>query len=127
MHELYLAECIIKSVRESLPETVLPQQVTDVRVEVGQLDAVVPETLLFLFDAIKSQHELSQAQLNIETIPVVCRCNQCHSDFGMELPVFVCPTCGQGDITVLKGRGIRLTGLSARDEEGETDGHSGNS
>lgn len=122
MHELYIAESILKSVSEALPENLPPASVRQVRVEVGQLDAVIPETLTFLFDAIKASHGMSRAELLIESIEVRCRCRQCHRQFGLDLPVFLCPDCGSGQVDVLRGRGITLRRITAQDYEGEERG-----
>jgi hydrogenase nickel incorporation protein HypA/HybF len=123
MHELYIAQSILSSVKKSLPENVAAEAVTRVRVEVGQLDAVVSETLLFLFDAIKSESGMPAAELVVETIPVRCRCRACANKFTLELPVFLCPACGSGDTEILRGRGIRLTKITANVDEDEEHGH----
>ena len=127
MHELYIAQSILSSVKKSLPENVAAEAVTQVRVEVGQLDAVVSESLLFLFDAIKSESGMPAAELLVETIPVRCRCRACANEFTLELPVFLCPACGSGDTEILQGRGIRLTGISANVDEDEEHGHTDHS
>ncbi len=116
MHELYLAQSIISSVKKSLPAGIAPERVTEVRVEVGQLDAVVPDTLTFLFDAIKAEGGLTGATLAVTQSNVACRCRDCAHEFTMDLPVFICPECGGGDIELLRGRGILLTGITATDD-----------
>ncbi len=123
MHELYIAECIVKSVNSSLPRNVAPTLVTQVRVQVGQLDAVVPETLKFSFDAIKQSCGMPRAELLIKEIAVRCRCRDCAHEFGIDLPVFICPACNRGDVEVLQGRGITLTRIIADEPEGETHGN----
>ncbi|MBU0508053.1 hydrogenase maturation nickel metallochaperone HypA [bacterium] len=127
MHELYIAECILKSVADSLPPGMNPQAVEEVRVQLGKLDAVVPDTLTFLFDAIKTNGGMPNARLALSEIEVVCRCENCENEFGIEVPVFLCPSCGSGNVKVLRGRGITLTGIQVKDENGEDDGNSGNS
>jgi hydrogenase nickel incorporation protein HypA/HybF len=127
MHELYIAQSILSSVKKSLPVNVGAEAVTHVRVEVGELDAVVSETLLFLFDAIKAESGMPAAELVVETIPVRCRCRVCDSKFTLELPIFLCPACGSGDTEILQGRGIRLTGITADVDEDTENGHSNHS
>jgi hydrogenase nickel incorporation protein HypA/HybF len=117
MHELYLAQCILSSVKKSLPPEVLPEWVAEVRVQVGKLDAVVPDTLTFLFDAIKADSGMANAVISVEEIPVVCRCSDCSHEFEMDIPVFICPSCGGNRLDVLSGKGIMLTGITANDPE----------
>jgi hydrogenase nickel incorporation protein HypA/HybF len=127
MHELYIAESILRSVSASLPCNVGPELVTQVRVQVGQLDAVIPETLKFSFNAIKQSSGMPRAELHIERIAVRCRCHDCAHEFGIDLPVFICPECHRGHVEVLQGRGITLSQIIADDPEGETHGHTGHS
>ena len=115
MHELYITECIFESVKTALPAGVLPASVQQVQVQVGQLDAVIPETLTFLFDAIKESQGMPQAKLDIEQINVLCRCQDCNFEFGIDLPLFLCPACGGGQVDVLQGRGITLIKIIAED------------
>jgi hydrogenase nickel incorporation protein HypA/HybF len=117
MHELYLAQCIIGSVKKSLPPDVPGEWVAQVRVQVGKLDAVIPDTLTFLFDAIKSENGLPQATILVEEIPVRCSCTDCQQHFELDIPVFICPACGGNRIDVLSGKGILLTGITANDPE----------
>ena len=127
MHELYIAQCILKSVQQSLPPEVMAENVAQVRVECGQLDAVVPDSLIFLFDAIKAESRMVNAELLVEQIPVACRCNDCSREFEMELPVFVCPDCRSGNVDVVRGRGIRLTGITVNEDEESDHGNTDHS
>lgn len=119
MHELYIAQSIIGSVRESLPENVPAETVLEIRVEVGKLDAVVPDTLTFLFEAIRTDSGMPDASLKITEIPVRCLCRACQHEFKLDLPLFICPECRSSDVHLLSGRGIRLTGITARDPSEE--------
>ncbi len=115
MHELYIAECILKSVNEALPAEVLSASVKQVQVEVGLLDAVVPDNLTFLFDAIKGSHGMPQAELLIEQIDILCRCCDCTNEFSIDIPLFICPFCGSGQVELLRGRGIILQHITTED------------
>ncbi len=123
MHELYITECILKSVIEALPSEVSPSAVQQVRVEVGQLDAVIPDTLMFLFDAIKPSHGMPKAELLIEQIKVWCLCHGCNHEFGIDLPLFICPLCSSSQVEVLRGRGITLRHITAEDSAGDNHGN----
>lgn len=117
MHELYIAESILTSARQALPAGVSPESVRQVCVQVGKLDAIIPEILAFMFDAIKGSHGMSEAELLQESIEVNCRCGECNYKFGIELPLFICPACGGSQVEVLSGRGIKLTKIYTDDSE----------
>ena len=116
MHEMYLTECIIDSVKKSLPKKISPDAVTEVQVQVGELDAVIPETLIFLFDAIKGSHGLPKAKLTVDQVPVRCRCQSCGNEFRVDSPLFICPSCQSGSVELLSGRGMILTRIIADEE-----------
>ncbi|MBM3328899.1 MAG: hydrogenase maturation nickel metallochaperone HypA [Calditrichaeota bacterium] len=115
MHELFIAESVVGSAKKSLPPGVEPESVIEIHVQVGQLDAVVPESLQFMFDAVKASHGMPVAELKIETMAVRCRCPGCDLEFGLDLPVFVCPECGDRHVELLRGRGIFLNGIRIDD------------
>lgn len=117
MHELYIAECILKSAGEALPVELSPESVRQIRIHVGQLDAVIPDSLTFIFNAIKAGYRMPSAELHVEVIQVCCSCTDCGSEFGVDLPLFVCPNCGGGKVRVRRGRGITLTRITAEVSE----------
>jgi len=123
MHELYIAESILASIREALPAEVLPESVWRVQVQVGKLDAVIPESLTFMFDAIKGSHGMPRAELLLEPIEVCCRCNECNHEFGIDLPLFICPVCSGSQVEVLRGRGITLTRIITEDPKEADNGN----
>ena len=116
MHELFIAESILGSVKASLPEGIAPAAVRQVTVKVGKLDAVVPDSLIFLFEAVKGNHGMPSATLEIEEEAVLCECQSCKHNFSVEFPLFLCPECGSGDVKVLKGRGITLLRIMAEED-----------
>ena len=118
MHELYLAECILRTASRSLPPAVTPHDVQRVCVRVGKLDAVVPDSLRFLFDAIKGNYSMPDAELSIEEEGVSCRCT-CGHLFEVAEPLFRCPVCGSGNVKVVSGRGLVVQSITVKDEEGD--------
>ncbi len=115
MHELFICESIIGSVRRSLPPDIDSVMVEEVSVLVGKLDAVVTENLIFLFDAIKAGRAMPFARLSVVEEDVRCLCRECGESFRIESPLFLCPVCGSGDVTVVEGRGVRLTNITVRE------------
>ncbi|MBK6765672.1 MAG: hydrogenase maturation nickel metallochaperone HypA [bacterium] len=117
MHELYLARCIISGVHKALADETKGQDVTDVRLRVGKLDAVVTETLTFLFNAIKSDGGLPNAGLTIEEEDVRCVCDDCAQKFTVAQPVFLCPACRSAHVTIVQGRGLTIVDITTTLEE----------
>ncbi len=115
MHELYIAECILRTARKALPADAEPEDVDQLYVKAGKLDVVVPESLRFLFDAIKASHRMPDATLFIEEVDVECRCDSCEDGFMLSEPVFICPHCGSGSVRVLRGKGITLERITIKE------------
>ena len=115
MHELYIAQCILNVVADSLPPDIPADSVSQVNVQVGRLDAVVPANLIFLFDVAKKSpnYGMPRASLNLKTVEAAGVCRDCNSPFTPELPIFLCPECGSGAVEITGGRGITLTGIEA--------------
>ena len=107
MHELSIAQGIVDIIGQYVPEA----QAADVRVvkiRVGQMAGVVPDSLEFCFGAIASGTPLEQARLDIEETPVRSRCKACGEEFTVEGSTFLCPSCGSIEITVLSGTELQV-------------------
>jgi hydrogenase nickel incorporation protein HypA/HybF len=110
------------SIAQSLLEIVLEEgrrhglkQVNTIRLQVGALAAVVPDSLKFCFEMLSQDTIARGSALAIETVPVVVRCSGCKELFEVENHIFLCPECGQPSMDLISGRELSLTSL-----EGET-------
>ena len=110
MHELSLAQSIVEIVRQHVAG---PQEsaVSSVKVRVGALSGVVPESLEFCFSAITHGTPLESARLEIERVPAAGACRTCGRAFDIEGVVFVCPACGGGDVRVASGQELQVVHL----------------
>jgi hydrogenase nickel incorporation protein HypA/HybF len=107
MHELSLAESVVEIVRSSL--TGAPgANVRIVRVSIGALSHVDPGTLSTYFEIAARGTEVAGAQLEIDRIPALARCNDCMKS--IEIAAFgkPCPLCGSFDLELLSGDELRV-------------------
>ncbi|HXF99141.1 MAG TPA: hydrogenase maturation nickel metallochaperone HypA [Bacteroidota bacterium] len=118
MHELSLASGILDIVQEYVPRD-RRSAVRGVRVRVGSLSGVVPESLEFSFAAIVAGTPLQHASLVIEHVPASVRCNRCRCEFGVELPIFVCPQCNSSETTMLQGNELQVVEIELQDQPAE--------
>lgn len=107
MHELSVAHGILDIVRQYVPPA-QAREVTAVRVRIGRLSGIVADSLAFCFGAIVAESEWSRARLDIESVPTVCQCRQCHSRFEPEALIFFCPSCGGGRVELLSGSDLQV-------------------
>ncbi|HXW69173.1 MAG TPA: hydrogenase maturation nickel metallochaperone HypA [Dissulfurispiraceae bacterium] len=87
-------------------------RINNVRVCIGNASGVMPEALLFAFNALKSDTIASGATLTIEEVPLAGRCSECSSDFtSHEKFVFSCPHCGGSAFILVAGRELDIKEL----------------
>jgi hydrogenase nickel incorporation protein HypA/HybF len=114
MHELSIAEALLESVAQELRDRPLSQVVT-VRIRVGALRLVVPETLEVCFHAATRDTPLAQARLEIEQVVATARCLQCAAEFDVADQWFECPFCHSPGGRLRTGRELDLVGLELQD------------
>ena len=104
MHELSLAQSILDIVSGQCVRSGY-QKIDFVNLRIGRASGIMPDALLFAFDAIKSDSIARDAVLHIEEVPVSGRCDGCKSSFVVEEEyVLSCPVCGGSDFTMTGGR-----------------------
>lgn len=117
MHEYSITQALFRAIERSLPLEIPPRLIREVYVEIGALDAVVPETLEFIFNALRGHQGMPEAKLIWKIIPIRALCEVCGEEFSVDEPLFLCPRCGEGKVKLLSGRGIILTRLVIAEEE----------
>jgi hydrogenase nickel incorporation protein HypA/HybF len=81
------------------------------RLRVGAQSGVVVEALELAF-AVATPGTLAEgAKLEIERMPVVCRCRRCQRDFQPGEAIYSCPLCDEVSSQVLQGRELELESL----------------
>lgn len=118
VHEMSIAQSLLDIVLEEGRKHRL-QEVKTIKLQVGALAAVVPDSLRFCFDLLSQQTIASGASLEIETVPIVARCSDCKELFEVENNVFLCPQCGQPTLDLISGRELSL--MSIEGETGDND------
>jgi hydrogenase nickel incorporation protein HypA/HybF len=107
MHELSVAQNIIEIIQKSVPE---PEwnRVTAVRIKIGAVAGVVPDSLEFSFQAITAKSELCNARLITEYIPFLVHCRTCDTNTENEDGFCMCGKCGGADIQILTGTELQI-------------------
>jgi len=116
MHEMGIAMEIIRIATSSIPDTLENIRVKSVYLKIGQMAAVVPESLTFCFEIAAKETQLSGAKLNIEEIPAVARCQQCGNQWTIRDLTFNCTRCNSGSIDILSGRELEIVSIDVLDE-----------
>ena len=119
MHELSIAQSLLDMIVDESQRHRLGR-VDKVRLRIGELAAVVPESLRFCFDLVSRDTVAGGAVIEIETVAVAARCDKCDLSFEVKERVFQCPQCGEPVFEMLGGRELEVVNI-----EGETGGEDG--
>lgn len=117
MHEFAICEQLLKTVLAEL-ETLRqpPPRLLKVRVVVGGLQQIVPDSLSLAYELLSKDTNAAGATLEIVQVPAALACNACGWQGEVRDREFVCPTCGAVDIRVTGGKELYLESLEVEDE-----------
>ena len=88
------------------------RRVDVVRVQVGALRQVVPETLSFCWTLVRDHENMAEAELELEFVTAEVACRSC----GRQSPIesrwsVVCPLCESADVSVVRGEEFLVTSM----------------
>jgi hydrogenase nickel incorporation protein HypA/HybF len=109
MHEMSLAQSILDIVDEYMQDE--QGKLLEVSVEVGELVAVVPESLTFCYEALIEDTPYDGSKIAIKILPLSATCDNCSKSFDIENFNFICPFCHHSDVQVESGQELRISHL----------------
>lgn len=114
MHELSLAAGILDIVQHNVLAADAAR-VRAVRVRVGEIAGVVPDSLEFCFAAIVADTPYATAFLAIERVPVEAACTECGWVSGRPDVPFACPACGALGLAIRRGEELQIVDVELDD------------
>jgi hydrogenase nickel incorporation protein HypA/HybF len=118
MHELGIAQNILEIVQQAVPDGQKPA-VRKVRIRVGQLSGVVPDSLDFCFSILLNESQMPKARLAIEQVPTISQCRDCSHRFQVEDLAFVCPACKSTNLELVSGKELEIVEIELADDRDE--------
>jgi hydrogenase nickel incorporation protein HypA/HybF len=107
MHEHSLVRSLLGQVAD-IVSSHQAERVERIRVEIGPLSGVEPELVSLAFEQLVEETPCRGATLAIDTVPLICRCRDCDSEFQLPQFDFHCPDCSSRSIQVIQGDAFRL-------------------
>jgi hydrogenase nickel incorporation protein HypA/HybF len=101
---------ITQSVVDAVCEHAAGRRVHSVRLEVGALCAVVPDSMQFCFELATQGTVADGARLDVDLTPGTARCRTCQREFELPDLVLLC-RCGSADVEVMAGRDLRILSM----------------
>jgi hydrogenase nickel incorporation protein HypA/HybF len=121
MHELSIVTSIVETVTETLaalPDSSRGARVLEVRLRVGALASVIPESLEFCWGIVSEDTPLEGSRLVVNLLPVVVHCAPCGQDATLEgVQSFRCPRCGEPCSDMRQGRELEIDSIEIEDGE----------
>ncbi|MEB3252903.1 MAG: hydrogenase maturation nickel metallochaperone HypA [Cyanobacteriota bacterium] len=102
MHELSLTEALIDTVLT----LAAGQPVQRVVLEIGELAAILPDSMAFCFAACKAHTPLAETVLDIVIQPGRGRCRACGHEQAMEFPYGLCQRCDSPALAIIAGQDL---------------------
>jgi hydrogenase nickel incorporation protein HypA/HybF len=106
MHEM----AITQSVVDAVCEHAAGRRVHSVKLAVGELCAVVPDSMQFCFELATQGTVADGAFLDLDMQAGEARCRTCQQTFELHDLILLCP-CGSADVEVLAGRDLRILSM----------------
>lgn len=108
MHELSLCQAIAGAVKPYADG----RHVDVVRVKIGSLRQVVPESLSFCWTLVRDYEDMPDAELELEFVSAEVQCGGCgHRSTLTSRWSLLCPNCESADVEVLHGDEFLVTSL----------------
>lgn len=106
MHELGITENII----EIALKHAQGKKINRITLEIGQLSAILPDSIEFCFDACRLGTPLENTVLEMIEIPGLARCRRCGTEFAIAEPFGICE-CGSMDLAFIQGQELQIKEL----------------
>lgn len=115
MHELAMCRAIATTVAARAEG----RPVTSVRLRVGHLRQVVPDTLAYCWGLHTRNTALDGSRLEVDHVPAAVRCRRCGSGTALDAPILRCSGCGSSEVDLVSGQELLIDSIElARDPAG---------
>jgi hydrogenase nickel incorporation protein HypA/HybF len=98
MHEMSITQNVIDVITQRTGS----DRVAMVRLQIGKLSGIVPDSVRFCFELIAADTPLAGAVLEIDEPLGAAHCRGCGEDFELRDLILLCP-CGSADVQVVAG------------------------
>ena len=107
MHEMSIAQSLIEMIKEEMQRHDA-KTLRSVRLNIGEMTAVVPDALSFCFEVATTGTELEGARLIMDIIPLKGFCRDCKMEFVIKEYTFICPSCLSTKIEIIAGQDLSI-------------------
>lgn len=110
MHERSLVHSLLRQVSD-LQAKQREGRVVIIRVTMGEFSGVDSELFISAFEELVESSPVRGASLELKTVPLTAHCPACDQEFVIERFQFVCPTCFNRRLNIVRGEGMQLENI----------------
>ncbi|MBA2348298.1 MAG: hydrogenase maturation nickel metallochaperone HypA [Solirubrobacterales bacterium] len=111
MHELSVAGAIVDTVVRAAEG----RHVSAVRLRVGHLRQVVPDSLAFYLEIVSRETVCEGAAFEQVAVEAWLRCRGCEESWQVTEAAFRCPACAGSDVEVLSGEELEVESIEVEE------------
>lgn len=116
MHEFSIAEGLVQIVLDELRKLgEPPPKLLKVRIAVGVLQQVVPESLALAWECLTEKTPAAGSVIELNVRPVAGRCGRCGWSGELAKSPYFCPACENPRLEFTAGRELYLESLDVDD------------
>ena len=112
MHELSVSSAVLESVLRHAAG----RRVSEVRLRVGHLRQVVPDSLDFYWGIVTRDTVCEGSVLEQVSVAGRLACAPCGREWEIDMPIFRCPTCGGSEVTVAAGDELEVESIEVEEK-----------
>ena len=110
MHEVGIMQSMLALAAEQA-RAAGAARIHELRVRVGQLSGVVPESLEFAFELMRANTMAAEARLVMERVTAACWCSACQAEFEVPELDYQCPRCRRPSGELRRGMELSLASM----------------
>lgn len=110
MHEMALAQGILEVALNTAAQH-NANRIGRIKLLVGKMTHVEPESLKFCFSALASGSIAEGAEIEITITPLIGHCRDCGNEFSVSGYYFICPKCQSALVEIISGRELAVEHL----------------
>ena len=107
MHELSVTKGLLKICLDEGEKHKI-NKVLKMNIKVGELTDLIPDCISYYFNIVAKDTIAENAELIIEKIPVVIKCNDCLAEEILPRNTYTCPKCKGHNYSIISGKEFYL-------------------
>jgi hydrogenase nickel incorporation protein HypA/HybF len=103
---------LAQNILDIIDETLSKEKFTilkEVVVEIGELVAVVPDSLQFCYAVLTEKTPYQDSRLSINILPLQAKCMDCNLIFKIINMSFICPACQSQELEIVQGQELKIS------------------